>query len=409
MINKQDKEALRRLASEYMQAALSPVQAKKITLWRALNRSEMQRPMVTIDQLPWMELDCEELRCEVSDGFWRGIELELRRQLYKWRHFPVDMVLEPYIAVPLAVHNSGFSLPIQVERLGEPGTSAYSQHFTPSLRTMADVEKIGMQEITHDEAESARRLAEAQEIFDGIAPVEMHGIGFHLGVWDYLSSIMGPDNVFFALTDEPELVHAAMERLTQSVLHGVAQANAMQLHNDLTNLCHCSYIYTDTLRPGVGHGRGTEAQDCWTLGLAQLFTAVSPQMFAEFELPYIQRMAEPFGMIYYGCCDKLDDRLDSVKKIPHVRKVSCSPWSDRKHFAEEIGTELIFSNKPTPAYLATPEFDEQRIRADLTLTYDLARANGANLEFLLKDVSTVLRDPRRLVRWAQIAMEVVQK
>lgn len=131
-------------------------------------------------------------------------------------------------------------------------------------------------------------------------------------------------------------------------------------------------------------------------------------MFEEFELPYISRMAEKFGMIYYGCCDRLDDRLDIVKRIPHVRKVSCSPWSDRAHFAAEIGPKLIMSNKPTPALLATDSFDEDAVRRDLELTCRLAKENGVNLEFLLKDISTVRGDPHRLTRWADTAMRVVE-
>ena len=120
-------------------------------------------------------------------------------------------------------------------------------------------------------------------------------------------------------------------------------------------------------------------------------------------------MAEPFGTIYYGCCDRLDDRLDLVKKIPHVRKVSCSPWSDRKAFAERIGPELIMSNKPNPAYVATDALDEDVIRADLRQTITLAQENRVNLELILKDISTVRHQPERLARWAAIAMEEAQR
>lgn len=73
-------------------------------------------------------------------------------------------------------------------------------------------------------------------------------------------------------------------------------------------------------------------------------------------------------MIYYGCCDRLDDRLDIVKKIPNVQKVSCSPWSDRKRFAENIGNTLVMSNKPTPAYIAAESVDWEEVKKDLRWT-----------------------------------------
>lgn len=409
---KEDKEILRRLAARYMDYATLPVQQEKISLWKALNRSKMERPMVVIDQLPWNELNVDgELDCRVSDPMWRGVEQELRQTLYKWEHFPVDMVLDPYITIPKAIQNTGIGISAEVERLAsEAGNETYSQHFENLLPEPEDVAKIKDPVITHDEAESRRRMQEAADIFDGVAPVRQSGgIQFHLGVWDTLSMLMGVENIYFDFMDRPEFLHAIMERITQSVISGIEQCNRLHLHNDLANTCHCSYIYSDGLLPGSGEGKGPVSENCWAFGLAQLFSSVSPETMAEFEFPYINRMASYFGSIYYGCCDRLDDRLDYVKQIPHVRKVSCSPWSDREHFAECIGPELVMSNKPTPALVAGDRFEPDEVRRDLARTYDCAARSGVNLEYILKDVSTIRHEPKRLEEWAKIAMEVACK
>ena len=409
MLTATDRETLRALADEHMRLATSPEMIGKIPLWKALNRGEMQRPMVLIDQLPWNELSVsEELTCTASDPFWCYIEQQLRFNLYKARHFPVDMVLQPFISIPKAVGNTGYGLAPQVDLLGETGTCAYSQHFTNQLTGMADVEKFTDMHISHDEQETARRMEEAAEIFGGFAPVKATGTNFHLGIWDYLSALMSVEDVYYALIDDPELLRAALERLTVSTITGIEEANALGLFNDTDNLCHCSHIYTDELLPDSGQGKGPNSKNCWAFGLAQLFTSVSNEVFEEFELPYISRMADYYGMIYYGCCDRLDHRLDLVKRIPNVKKVSCSPWSDRRHFAEEIGPTLTMSVKPNPAYLAGADFDEKIIRDDLQENCDLAREHHVNLEMILKDVSTVNCKPERLTRWAEIAMEVVQ-
>lgn len=110
-----------------------------------------------------------------------------------------------------------------------------------------------------------------------------------------------------------------MERFTSSVLSGIEQANALGLHGDTLNTCHCSYIYTDELLPGSGAGKWAYLQNCWAFGLAQLFSSVSPDMTEVFKLFYITRMVKAFGMIEYGCCDRLDDRLDIIKRIPHLK------------------------------------------------------------------------------------------
>ncbi len=124
-------------------------------------------------------------------------------------------------------------------------------------------------------------------------------------------------------------------------------------------------------------------------------------------MPYISTLAEKFGTIYYGCCDRLNDRLNIVKKIPNLRKILCSPWSNIEQFSQRIGNNLTMSVNPNPALLATDTFDEGTIRADLLRICATAKRNGTNFEIILKDWSTVRFEPKRLERWADIAMGIV--
>lgn len=409
-LNEAERQALRSLAEKYMRYALDPINNEKIRLWRALNRSHMIRPMVCIDQLPWNELNNNgDLNCVNTVSPWAELELDLRKKIYQWEHFPVDLVLNPYIELPLSLTVTSYGLTPDVQyQSTEEDNSVKSQHFTNLIRSIDDVEKIKDMTVTHHEAESAEWLQQAEKIFEGVAPVrQVSTLSFHLGTWDYVSMIMGVEQVYYDLIDRPELLHAVMERITHSVVAGIEQANALQVHGDNLNLCHCSHIFTDELLPECGAGKGSVSSNSWAFGLAQLFTSVSPSVFEEFELPYISRTASYFGMIYYGCCDRLDNKLDIVKRIPHVRKVSCSPWSKRDRFAEKIGPELIMSNKPSPAFLAVEQCDVEAIGKDLSYTIECARRNNVNLELILKDVSTVKHNPDNLTRWADTAMKLV--
>ena len=47
--------------------------------------------------------DAPSLRC--MDQECRQYEQQLCRTLFQWKHFPVDMVVEPFIRVPLAIRN----------------------------------------------------------------------------------------------------------------------------------------------------------------------------------------------------------------------------------------------------------------------------------------------------------------
>jgi hypothetical protein len=115
---------------------------------------------------------------------------------------------------------------------------------------------------------------------------------------------------------------------------------------------------------------------------------------------------ERFGLVYYGCCDPLDGKMKEVRKIPHLRKVSMSPWANKERGAEGIGRNYVFSNKPNPAFIAFSSFNEEIVRKDLVETKEICRRFGCPLEFIFKDISTVNNEPERLKKWADIAMAV---
>lgn len=85
------------------------------------------------------------------------------------------------------------------------------------------------------------------------------------------------------------------------------------------------------------------------------------------------------------------------------------PWNDRDHFAAVLPKKYIMSNKPNPAFLAGTSFNEDLVREDLRHTIRAAKENGVCLEMILKDISTVCHDPKRLWRWAQIAVEEAER
>ena len=52
-VTEKEVETLRSLADRYMTYALSEKNGENRSLWCALNNLNMQKPMVTIHQLPW--------------------------------------------------------------------------------------------------------------------------------------------------------------------------------------------------------------------------------------------------------------------------------------------------------------------------------------------------------------------
>ena len=72
-----------------------------------------------------------------------------------------------------------------------------------------------------------------------------------------------------------------------------------------------------------------------------------------------------------------------------------------------IGEDYVFSRKPNPATLAVDTWNLDWARDELRCALEQAR--GCHIEVILKDISTVRYEPRRLWTWATMAMEVVEE
>ena len=408
MLNKQDIAIIRGLAAQLAEIAALPVQEEKRKLWRKLNAKKPDRPMVMIDQVCWNEMTTgDEMTLRCQDQECRAYEDRMRRTLFQWKHFPVDMVVEPFVRVHKAVQNSGFGVPAQEETLAtDPTNDVVAHRFINQFQNDDVLERFQTPRITHDPKETARRLAVAEELFGGLLEIRPWGYEPYVGLWDYIPGWMSVEGALYAIVDRPEFMHKLLTKMTEGTLAMLDQLEEQGLLCQPQSLIHCTGAYTDDL-PAPGYNpEKPRLKDLWMFGLAQMLSTVSPQMFQEFEVDYASKICARFGLVYYGCCDPLDRKMDQVRKIPNVRKVSMSPWVDEQRGAAEIGREFVYSRKPSPAFLAPDTFDPEAVRANLLATRNACRQHGCPLEYILKDISTVRYQPQRLTQWAKVAMEV---
>lgn len=409
-ITNKDTDLLRSLAAQYMTFATSPAQLRTQQLWAALNTGRMQRPMVMIDQIPWHEMDLDgSLVCHISHPYWRNVEQWLRRSIYQATYMPADMVLPPYILLPRMLQDPDyrvFGLPIdETVAHTDIGNNIVSHGYHNQFETLADVEKIQLTALRADRETEAALQQEAARIFAGIAPFHLQGVSLHLGLWDTIAMWMNVDTCYYTLLDEPELLHAMMERVTQAALQWIAQGNEDALFDTVGGMCHCSCTLTEPFPAVPESGISSNA---WAFGMAQLFTSVSPAVTRDFELQYMRRLFPHFSHIYYGCCERLDDRLHMITEIPNISKISCSPWSDRDAFAEALPKHIILSHKPNPALVCVGAMDTDAVRADLQHTLRAAKRGGTGLEIILKDNSSVQYQPKRLWEFSRIALDIAE-
>ena len=89
-------------------------------------------------------------------------------------------------------------------------------------------------------------------------------------------------------------------------------------------------------------------------------------MYKEFVLPYLAKLSERFGLVYYGCCERVDDRLEMIiDAIPNLRSVSVSGWSNLAKTAEILGKNYVYSRKPTPAHISGPNPNWDLLEKDM--------------------------------------------
>ncbi len=406
MINPKDRAILRDLARRVAAIASLPAQEERRQWWTAHNSLKTTRPMILVfPEGSWEELLPDEALVCTSERA-RAIEWQLRSRIYYHEHLQDDTVIEGSWIVNKVIHNTGWGL--EAQRI--PSTEARGAWlFDPVINEPADMEKLRAPQITYDGAATALRLREAQDLFGDILDVQLKGvahISYHLMA--LYTGWRGLEQVMMDMVVNPGWVHDAMAFLTEGhkqILRQYIDQNLLSLNNDQTYQSSGGNGYTDELpAPGFDPDRVRPA-DMWASAEAQEMAGVSPAMHAEFILRYEKELLEPFGLTGYGCCEDLTHKLDDVMTIPHIRRISISPFADVDACAERIEGNAITSWKPHPAHLVG-SFDEDRIRAYIRHAVEVTQANGCVMEMVLKDTHTCEHRPERFDRWVAIAREV---
>ncbi|MEG1814072.1 MAG: hypothetical protein RR337_12345 [Clostridia bacterium] len=410
MLEARDREALRRLGAQLHDIAQLPQQKETIELWKSLNDLHMQRPLLTIDQEPWHEMNFDgSLTLEVQDQFWRAIEKGMRQTIFKWKYYPADMVVEDCVRIPKAIEDTGFGLEIDEKTaVTDEKNDVVGHAYIPTITCDADIDRIQNAVVTHHCALSKERMDQAHEIFDGIIPVKASGVVPRFDMWDQLVERMGVTQTLYNLVDEPEFIHHVCARWLAVSLDQLDQYERLNLLDATLPTCHCTYTYNRTLESALPAPDHVSPSSCWTNGMAQIFANVGPRMHETFELMYARHFYERFGYVNYGCCEPLHDKIDMILRyIPNARKISISPWAKVDVAAAHIGRRAVLCRKPNPTYLSAAGSCWEESERELRETLAAAKRNHCAVEFVLKDLSSLGYQPQRLFEWEKRAMAIM--
>ncbi len=414
VVSNSDKQLIRDLARQVVELAARPSEAAKIAEWKRHNRFERGRPLVVVRlEDVWDEfVPAGSLQCDSTDA--RAVERILRQRLYGAEHIRDDTPVDGGWDVWLRVTDPGYGV---AENLQDMHLDAQGQRtgarYAKAIPDGADPEKvIGPRELIIDREGTQREFEWACDLLGDAMPVAVRGKqGFFFTPVDTLAILRGLEQFFVDMLDEPKWVHELLQRMTDSDMYYLRRAEeegAIDLNNGDHGLAGGSEDLTDRL-PAEGYEGKPRLKDIWGLGAAQVFSEVSPAMHEEFAAPYEAPPLSLFGLNLYGCCEPLHDKVDIIRKLPNIHRISMSPWADPVKGAEALGREFIYNGKPNPAYLQGNTWDIAPAREEMIRILEATRANDCQLELVLNGTLTCRGEPHRYDEWTDLAMQLTQE
>jgi hypothetical protein len=409
MVSDADRTILHNLAERLAEIAALPIQEERREIWRAHNSLRSTRPMILIfPEGSWSELLPDEaLKCQDQEA--RRMEWDLRHFIYKHEHFQDDTVIEGEWVVRKVLHNSGWG--VEGRRTPSPEARGAWRYDTV-IKGPADLENLRLPTITYDREATERNLEWARDLVGDVLEVKLKGVAhvsYHLTA-QYISW-RGLKDMMIDMYRHPQLFHdimAFLEKGHRGILQQYIDLNLLSPNNDGTYHSSGGNGYTDELpKPDFDPNR-VRPCDMWASAEAQEMAQVRAGLHAEFVMQYEKRLLAPFGLNGYGCCEDLTDKLQDVFTIPHMRRISISPFADVDRCAPQMKGDYIFPWKPLPHHLVG-KFDEGMIRDYIRHSIEVAGEHGCVLEMILKDTHTCEHHPERFDRWTQIAREEVDR
>lgn len=426
MIAKSDRGIIRELAAQWMEFASLPVMQERKRLWQAVHDLKAERPVILFET-DWIDGYVEQAEILCEDPFLRSVEHNMRIRLRQAEELGDDQVLEPYYRIGWKMEFSDYGVPVEIRSsVRQQESIAYS--FSFPIATPEDIDRLRPRSIGVNRDETLRRQEILEEVMGDILPVKVGNFDPFISEFDVgeYGDLGFTGNFFFGLTwqvyrfignqgllywvyDHPDAIHRLMAYMLEdriALFDFFEQEGLLALNTDSQMAGPRSYGYVSDL-PAPDSQDKVRLQHLWGWAESQEFETISPAMYEEFVLPYLAKLSERFGLVYYGCCERVDDRLEAIlKAIPNLRSVSVSGWSDLKKTADMLGKDYVYSRKPTPAYISGPDPDWGKLEKDMKNTY--AAARDCNVEILYRDVYTINGDRSRLRKWVDMTKSIFQ-
>ena len=400
-ISAADRLILRDLAKKQLELSAS---SRNQQLWKDWmehgSSSVSSRPMIRIELNTFEhQLLPDMMKCEGEQA--REIERRLLRPMINFTLFEDDTLVPDHYAIKLHSHFVPFGLKVRRQE-----TDGLGHHFIPYLH---DLEKddplLGASVFGIDLDATLQEQAEAEELLGDLLPVRRVSDAAYSCPMQDIVHIMNMDDLYMAMVDDEERFCHMLDRLVDDYLtyfRLMESSGSLISGARMQHLCQGSYCFTNELQDGMEKAK---LKDMWLFMDSQETAGISPAMYRDLVFPSYQKLMNHFGLISYGCCEPVHAIWDHcLSTLPHLRKVSISPWCDEALMGERLrGTGITYLRKPPATLLGmdTPELDETAVLDCFRKTAKAAK--GCKLEIAQRDVYMVGHSAQKVKRYVELA------
>jgi len=404
-ITQRDREILRNLAARKASYARDAKNQAILKKWYA--QAEGRRDMPTV-RLLFSNLKGEivapQMQCVGERA--RQIEQTLICSMVGRDLFDDDTPTAPTFDVYWNTWVQPFG--IAAKRIKDAHSGGY--HIEPVIEDLeADFEKLKGGYFGADKAKTLELCETVDEIFGDILPARIIGGTLRGGITNPLVHLMGMENYYMSMYDCPDTLHQVMDMATTvyEQYYDFLEREGLLLPTvEFSDVGQETYAFSTELpRENV-----TKTSQCWGFLESQETTAVSPETFGEFVFPYQERLVKRFGLLSYGCCERVDAIWeDYLSKWENLRKLSVSPFNNEARIGEYLrGSRVVYYSKPRAELVTAPgAMNEEALYKDFKRICEAA--SGCLFEIGQREVMTLHGDAQRGKRYVEIAKECVEK
>ncbi|HBC89682.1 MAG TPA: hypothetical protein DCZ94_22310 [Lentisphaeria bacterium] len=405
LISAHDRGILRQRAQIQLDYANSPQNKIILKKWLAQAEGRRESPPIRLLFSNFThEVVTPRLKCEGEQA--RRIEAVLLGRLVGRELFDDDTPIPPTFDMTWRTHVRPFGIEATITRAAGPNAQGF--HIDPVISDLAsELDKLrgGSFGVDREATICHRELLE--DVLGDILPVHMVMGSLPGGITNPLVHLMGMEAYYMAMFDCPDAVHEAMEmatRIYEQYYDFLEKEQLLLPTNGLTPLAQESFAFTDEL-PG---DRVTKTTECWGFLESQETTAVSADTFGEFVFPYQQRLVDRFGLLSYGCCERVDAIwTEYLSKWSKLRKLSVSPFNNEPLIGEFLrGRRIVYYCKPRAEFVThAGPLNDEAITAYFKGVCEAA--SGCIFEIAQREVGTIFGDFERGRHYVRLAREAV--